>query len=166
MSDETKRVHFHLDADVHEHLSEQFDHGGMSEFFREAAKAYAHGTVARDPELAAVQLAIEREQEKLDDARSERDRAERAVDHHTSRLDVLRERQQLLTETQSDYETLLDQLEESVRSGGSIFPTHGRVKDAADAGGVSPHVVIADVQKRVGDDADPEQFEDSYEGWG
>ena len=107
-------------------------------------------------------------------AKHDRERIQEQIDELTSQLSTIKSREEHLEEEieeakvrGNEYEDLLEDIEAEIRDGVSVFPDHGRIKEAAKMSGKSAGDVISDLRDRNPDlpDAAFTERRKSDEAW-
>lgn len=88
-------------------------------------------------------------------ARHDRERIQQQIEELQNQLDTAKSREEHLEEELEDaevrgdeYEAMLSDIESEIRDGMSVFPEHGRIKEAATVSGKSPSQVLSDLRDR------------------
>lgn len=145
-ADDTVRANALVDRQTYEDAKANADHGELSEAIRHAIRSVAYGSAIAD----ARSLEIE-----LDTLREEKSRIREQIRSLEAELDHVERREQRIEDEIAErrsaderYVGHLEQLEESLADGQSVFAGHAAVRRAADAGGKTPDDVLTDLRER------------------
>lgn len=98
---------------------------------------------------SSLERRIEEKKHRISMIESERNERNRELEDERTELDALEQKLGAVEEQADEYEAVLRDIETLMHEdGGSVFPEHGRVRDAADAGNVDAEEVIDDLRER------------------
>lgn len=154
--DESKMVQVsHLvPEDLREDAKENSGHGDLSDAVRQAYRIIAYGDDYED--TFRLQQRLERARNEYERLVEDKEQIEREMRDVSSRIDSLDRKLEESKEAEAAFEDELSHLEAAVRSGEHIFPSHGKVQNAAEIGSVEPKDVVDQLKNRnpeIPDDA-------------
>lgn len=146
MSDDMVQVSHLVPKSVKEDAQKKAEHGELSDAVRKTYEIIAYGGDYED---------TFRLEQQLDRARAEYERlvedkedVERKIRETAETIETLEERLESIESAKSNFEEQIQELERGLKTGEHIFPSHGKVERAAEAGRMSPEEVIDLLQER------------------
>lgn len=152
----SKRINFTVEKSEKEMLDQIFDHGELSETFRDVVdriietEGYTRQTV--------YDARIEEKKSKLETKRQKRDRLDREIDELTDEIGDLREQRSNLLSKEDEYHGALKTIEHGLRKPregredtafiGAVWPTHPRIQALAEQYDKTPQTVMDDLRER------------------
>ncbi len=95
--------------------------------------------------------------------KQEKRKLQREMQNHRSQLELLEQQLEDLEEADSmeqhEYDRSLEDLLDTLRKGGKVWPSHNLVQEVSRQHSVEPGRVIDDLRERAGDDITEDQFE-------
>lgn len=120
------------------------DHGDLSRDIRKLLERKAFGEELS--KRAQAERRIDEITDEIDTLRAERDEIDDKIDELETELAQLEDRVEQWDDREAEFERRLERCEQELYGGGRLFPDHGLVKAAANAGGVNPEDVIAELK--------------------
>lgn len=139
---------------VREDAKANAGHGDLSDAVRQAYRIIAYGDDYED--TFRLQQRLERARNEYERLVEDKEQVEREMRDVSERIDMLEMKLDAAKEAESAYEDELSILEDAVKGGEHLFPSHAKVQNAAEIGSVEPTEVIAELRKRntdIPDDA-------------
>jgi predicted nuclease with TOPRIM domain len=152
--DELVQVSHLVPDSVKADAQENSGHGDLSDAVRQAYRIVAYGDDYED--TARLKQRLERARNEFERLVEQKEQIEREMRDVKGRIDSLEDKLDESEQQDEAFNEELDLLEDAVKEGEHIFPTHGKVEAAAEIGGVPPEDVIDTIRERnpdIPDDA-------------
>lgn len=153
--DELVQVSHLVPESVREDAQKNSGHGDLSDAVRMAYRTVAYGDDYQN--TARLKQRLERAKNEYRRLVEEKDAIEAEMEDAEDRIRTLREQLEKAEEADERFEEKMQELESKLHSGTHIFPNHGDVIEAAEAGGVAEAEVIEELQER-----NPDVPEDAF----
>jgi chromosome segregation ATPase len=131
---------------VREDAQANSGHGDLSDAVRMAYRTVAYGDDYQN--TARLKQRLERAKNEYRRLTEEKDGIEAEMDEAESRIRTLREQIADAEDADERFEAKIQELETKLHSGTHIFPNHGGVIEAAEAGGMAESEVIDALRER------------------
>jgi chromosome segregation ATPase len=145
-TDDPAQVSHLVPESVKERAQRNTQHGELSEAVRDVYSMYASGGGAETLAQLEIQLRkAEREKESITEQLTALKEERQEV---MDRCEELREQIREYEAETTKYERLMARLSADLEDGKSVFPSHSKVREAADVSGSSPAEVLTELRNR------------------
>lgn len=144
--EDTASVRVEVPVDVKAQYKATHEHGELSQDIRKLMERKAFGAELSTRRRAERRL--DTIEEELHEALDERGDLDQRIETLRTERAKLQDRLNQLDDREDAYEDALDECSAVLYGGGRLFPGHGRIRRAANIGGVEPDDVIEDIRDR------------------
>jgi chromosome segregation ATPase len=145
MSDNKVPVRALVDPQDKERAMKRLDHGGLSREIRQTVQRIAEQGKSRKKQLKEE---LDQAREKRDEKVAIRDKANTEIERINGKIERLEKQLDDIRDREGEYEGHLQSIETAMHDGMRVFPEHGQIINAAEAGDCEPADVIADLKER------------------